>query len=508
MPKHRLSREEMLANVLDKLKPGHNTYEHFTYLGRLPVPPTVGSPSIEAPVSKFIQYFDDVEWFRKEAADLVVAKNSVITLDVSVRKMDKPIVRDYLNCEFYEQSVKIVLEKFSPGLMVDFMSLDGALHSMDLKKASGYAWRLNGYKKKYQCVKTGLFLEFLDFDNLQTIPIWMACGKEREFLFRGDYVGLMKQRTFIVEPFELLLAGKIVYGNQSEAMKGCWWSAYGMNPYQGGVNNMASKLNKFKRKTMFDVKGYDRLFPHLRDVFRIKNACLGSHPFKEWVTNNRCKSRVVLPNGDFIEKDWGNNSGSGSTTVDNIIGMAIVLVHLFLRLGVPEQEIDDLVWCYLFGDDVVMGDNVNISDEEFKAEVVYTFGLYGFVLDPLVISKDLADMEFLGFRFQKIGAFWVPKYDLGTLCFGFVHGHGKMSTVSEISKFCSILLMSAGHGECIYNKFRSELINVLVNIDHKDLNYLKLNDFRAIPTYECCINWYCGLECLFVENLEFFKFCL
>jgi len=223
------------------------------------------------------------------------------------------------------------------------------------------------------------------------------------------------------------------------------------------------------------------------------------------VTNNRCKSRVVLPCGDFIEKDWGNNSGSGSTTVDNIIGMAIVLVHLFLRLGVPEHLINDMVFAYLFGDDVVMGDNVDVSDEVFTAAVVETFGLYGFILDPLVISNDLADMEFLGFKFQKIGAFWVPKYDLGTLCFGYTHGHGKMSTASEISKFASILLMSAGHGECVYNKFRNELINVLVNVNDKDLNYLKLNDFRAIPMYNACINWYCGLESLNVDNSRFFQ---
>jgi len=274
LPKHRLSREEMLANVLDKLKLGHNSYEHFTYLGRLPVPPIGGSPSIEAPVSKFLRYFDDLDWFLAEAADLVVAKNSVETLDVSVRKMDKLVCRKYLECPFYEPSIKIVLENFAPGLVVPFMSLDGAIRSIDQSKASGFVWRYNGLKKKWQCVKTGLFLDFLNFDILDTIPVWMACGKEREFLFRGDYVDLLKQRTFIVEPYELLLNGKIVYGNQSEAMKGCWWSAYGVNPYQGGVNVMATKLNKFRRKTMFDVKGYDRLFPHLRDVFRIKNACL------------------------------------------------------------------------------------------------------------------------------------------------------------------------------------------------------------------------------------------
>lgn len=408
--------------------------------------------------------------------------------------MDRPVTREYLKCPLYKEAVEIVLEEFREALEQPPMTLDGALRSMDLTKASGYVLRQSGYKKKYQAVMTGVVFQFLSKGILDEIPLWLACGKEREFLYRSDYIGDKKQRTFIVEPFELLLHHKIIYGNQSEGMKGHWWSAYGLNPYQGGVNNMARKLLRYRRFTMFDVVRYDRLFPHMRDVFYIRNECVADSPFKEWVTNNCCDSMVVLPNGDVIFKTWGNNSGSGTTTGDNIIGMAICLVHAFLRLGCDHEQISEMVWAYLFGDDVVLADSLDCSDEELKEVLISTFALYGFKFDPLIISNKLEDMEFLGFKFVKMGDFWVPKYDLGVLCFGFTHNHDTVDKLSEISKFGSLMLMSAGHGEEVYNKFRVELLKVLVNFDHVKINGLKHNNFAGVPTFEETLNWYVGYE--------------
>jgi hypothetical protein len=504
VPKHRRTRSEMLASVWSKLTPGVNTYNHFSYLGRFPSSQMPKVVNCEAPMSASSAYFSDLNWFTEKQADLVVAKNAVDTLDISVRKMDMPVTRDYLQCPLYSRSLEVVLEKFRAALTQTSMSVDEVLDSIEMDKATGYILRQNGYKKKYEVILKGIHSDFFDVSLLQEKPIWLACGKEREFLYRQDYMGAKKQRTFIVEPFELLFQHKLIYGHQQEGMKNTWWSAYGFNPYEGGTTVLANRLNKHKRKTMFDVVRYDRLFPHMRDVFAIKNVCLPDSPFKQWVTDNCCDSYVVLPSGDLVFKTWGNNSGSGSTTVDNIIGMAICLVHFLLRLGVSEQQIDALVEACLFGDDVVLTDDVDVPDSVWKSELIATFALYGFKFDPLVVSNNLEDMSFLGFSFSSHGNMWFPKYDLGTLAFGFTHNHNTMDRYAEISKMCSLLLMSAGHGEDIFNKFREELINSLINCDDKRLSFLKVNQFAGVPTYVQTIQWYSGYESSNIAQFLFF----
>lgn len=506
LPKVIKERSEMMASVMCKLEPGVNTYSNFTYLGRFPVPPVPRVARCEAPITSFVNYIEDISWFESNMSDLVVAKNTVQTLDASVRKMDVLPTRDYLNCSLFPRVIDFVSKKFEQALTQTSMSIEQVFASMEMDKATGYVLRQNGYKKKHQVVSTGVWRSFLDLDLIQEIPIWLACGKEREYLFRNDYVVNKKQRTFIIEPFELLFQHKLIYGHQSEGMKNTWWSAYGLNPYEGGVNRMAKRLKGFKRFTMFDVIRYDRKFPHMRSVFEIKNTFAPWSPFRDWVTENCCKSRVVLPNGDFIEKDWGNNSGSGSTTVDNIIGMAICIVHFLLRLGVKEDEIDNYVDAFLFGDDVVMGDSIDIDDETFKEVLVETFRMYGFEFDPIVISHDLRDMEFLGFQFQEHEGNWIPKYNLGVLSFGFIHNHDTIDKLAEISKFGSIMLMSAGHGEFIYNRFRNNLINCLMNFDDERVKFLKINNFAGVPTFNETMRWYLGLESFMGDFYVFLSF--
>jgi len=496
VPKHRKTRSEMLAGVMRGLGSGINTYDHFTYLGRFPAAQLPRVAKFEAPLISFHDRFDDLQWFVDQSSDLVVAKNTLATLDLSVRKMDQKPSRAFLETENHYRAVDLVAEMFEPGLRQTGMTLSEALEDMDMDKATGYVLRQSGYKKKYQVVATGVYLDFLNKDMLKEIPIWLASGKEREYLYRSDYVDKKKQRTFIIEPFELLLHHKLVYGKQNEGMKNIWWSAYGLNPYEGGVNGMAQNLLRFKRFTMLDVIRYDRKFPHMKAVFDIRDKFIADSPFRQWVRDNCIKSRVVLPNGDFIEKDWGNNSGSGTTTGDNILGMAICIAHTLFDLGLDEKQVKELVFSYLFGDDVVIGDNCTwISNEEWEKGFRTTFALYGFEFDPFVMSDDLKKMSFLGFSFAQTNTgFWVPKYDLGVLTFGFIHNHDTIDGFAEISKCISLMLMSAGHGEIVYNKFRSEVVNILCNYSDNRVNFLKFNNFSGVPTYAEAYSWYLGLE--------------
>ncbi len=508
MPKVRKSRSEMVSSVLKMLKPGVNTYDYFNYKGRFGVMSFPKVVNVEAPLVSFIDRFENPEWYLERAYDLIVAKNTVETLDVSVRKMDNQVVRLYQQCPLFRPAVEFVKSKFEVALTQPGMNISEAFQSMDMNKAAGFVLKQNGYKKKYQVVSSGIYQDFLKPDIMKEIPYWSACGKEREFLYRTDFVLNKKQRTFIIEPFELLLHHKLIYGKQNEGMKNFWWSAYGFNPYGGGVGYMANMLLRHKRFTMFDVIRYDRIFPHMREVFEVKNEFLADNPFKQWVTDNCCCSHVVLPNGDLIEKDWGNNSGSGSTTVDNIIGMAICIVHALMRVGVAESEIDEYVTAFLYGDDVVMSDDVNISDALWAANLEETFALYGFKFDPIVVSHSLSDMSFLGFGFSKHDYCYIPKYELGVLCFSFMHNHNKMDTFSEICKMGSIMLMSAGHGEDVYNRFRDDVIRALIHCDDSRLALLKHNNFSGVPTYINTMHWYAGFESLSSVVLYFFDHCI
>lgn len=138
----------MLASVMSKLAPGKNTYEYFTYLGSFPAAKIPVVSNYEAPKTSFCSYMSNYDWYCEHSADLVVAKNVYDTLDISVRKMDAQVTREYLKCPMFEGACNIVSERFSEALLQPSMSLEQAFLSMDMSKATGYVLRQNGYKKK------------------------------------------------------------------------------------------------------------------------------------------------------------------------------------------------------------------------------------------------------------------------------------------------------------------------------------------------------------------------
>jgi len=486
---------------MDKLVQNKNTYKYMEYIGTLPASPLsrFGSKSCEPLLSVVWSYCAHLacfSFFQLNAGDFVVTLDTDRTLDVSIRKMDVGVVRDYLSCSHYKDALKSTEFHYHRALCVTHMGDEETLLGLDLKKVGGAALTAAGYKTKEDFVKSGQLLTAYDSRLLRINPIWKACGK-RELKKRAEYIGAFKQRTFIVEPFCLLYHHKRLFGNQNEAMKGEGWSAYGFNPYDGGVNNLAVQFNRFRRKTMWDGKGWDRVLPHVRDSFNIRADNLRSDPYMQWVIDNNVESFLYLPNGDVIFKTWGNNSGSGSTTVTNILCMHICISHALLRWSHGDSKVFELVYCKLFGDDVVMADNLPMSDTELETLIRSTFSLYGVVLDPYVSSNNLADMEFLGFAFavDETDNLWFPRYNLPRLCSGLLYSADKMHIDAEVNKAYSLMLMSAGHGEDIYNSFRIVFEQLLVSINTSlAQTFLEV----GVPTWLDTMNWFKGLETRFV----------
>ena len=367
---------------------------------------------------------------------------------------------------------------------------------MDLSKAPGFFLTWRGFRKKEDAIAAGILSELNSLDLLKETPIWKVSGKG-EIKETHEYLNEYKQRTFIIEPLEMLYHDKRIFGKQNEGIKGVWWSAYGFNPYDGGVRRIADRLWRFPRSWEWDVRGYDRVMPHMPEIQGIRLTCVSDDPFANWVVDNKIDSLLVLPNGDVISKSWGNNSGSGTTTGDNIIGMSIIIVHGLLRAGIPKATIMRDVDCLIFGDDVLGGDRLDISDDTFKKIIENAFSLYGYTLDPFKVSHDLCGHTFLGFEISKQGDEYLPKYNIARIAFSFSHSISEdVDPNKELSKMQSLLLMTVGHGETIYNLFREAYIQVIVRSDCSAARKImkRGNPYSVVPTYEETLSWCLGLE--------------
>lgn len=504
-PKQRGDRSQLCKKLWGSLLPSNNTYEHFEHLGRFNVQPL---PEFVNPTMALGDLFNRIDNQDREkilamSGDYVFSRSTKTTLDISCRKMDIQVCKDYLHCPFYSQAVALTIEKYKDALSVTHMTFEEVMLDLDLTKAPGYFETWRGFRSKLDCVRAGVIHEYADISITNEVPIWKVSGKE-EIKLRSDYMIKRKQRTFIIEPFNLLYHHKRIYGNQSAGMKGAGWSAYGFNPYEGGTHMLATSLNQHKRKGIIDIVGMDRRFPLMEEVYKIKDLFITPDPFQSWVRDNNICSTLVLPNGDVIKKSWGNNSGSGSTTLDNILAMDIMTNHTFLRAGAPYHKLLNLVHAAIFGDDLVWSDDLPLSDDTLREVFIETFAMYGYELDPYKTQSELEGLDFLGFVFKKVGDQYVPCYNLERLAFSFSHVEGvNIDPEKEISKMMSLMLMSTGHGPEIYNQFRSSLLQVIVRTDCDTANRIKKCGLGDVPTYEEAFAWFAGFEGKEVVGIKF-----
>lgn len=484
-----------------KCRPGVNTYEYLEYCGNIPqapIPTVFRPPPLYGDLVKYISK-GPFDFLVEKQGDYVYSWPTVKTLDVSVRKMDRKVNYSFRQDPNHYRALTFVDNMYRDAFTTRHMTLDEVCSDLDWSKATGAAWTMAGFRKKADILRAGMVEAVMDPSVVNIKPVWKAVGKE-EYRLRSDYYDQLKQRTFIVEPFELLFHRKRIFGVQNERMKNVGWSAYGVNPYSGGVQTIATRLLKHKRFFMLDGKLWDRVFALLAEVYDIKCKYIPDDPFLQWVVKNGVCSYVILPNGDIVFKTWGNNSGSGCTTVDNITGMSIILSHAFFYLGMTVKELEK-VECFLFGDDVLGSHSLpdTITDEAIEKAFRYVFGLYGVELDPFLSSSDLTQFSFLGFTFRQHNGQWIPCYPLDKLAYSALHEPTYVSPNAEISKLASLMLMSAGNGEIVFNQFRQALCDVVLNVDCESAFILRKNSFASVPTYHQVIDWYLGLESINVD---------
>lgn len=482
-------------------------YKFVTYVGTVPVQPQPAHAKCELVANDlFARSSDDFKRFvESHAGDYVVSNSTAAHLHRSIMKVDAPVCHEFRkHLDLVKKALAFTSAMYDSALRARDMTDLELQDETVMDRSAGVIPAFMGLPKKGDCFRANLHNQYFKQPDYSIPVLWKVAGK-REPRTREDYVVLGKQRTFIIEPVDHLWSTKKVYGLQNKGLCMLGWSCYGLNPYSGGCNRLARRLTKHKRFWILDGKGWDRLLSCMREVYLMRNKYKVDDPHLKWVYENLINSFLVLPNGDVIFKTWGNNSGSGNTTGDNIMAMTFVLSFLFFWMGYTAEQIQSSVEVAIFGDDVVGSDSLPCSDEELESAFRFVFGdLFGIVLDPFEIHHDLSKCSFLGFTFSKHGGSWIPKYPLGKLCASVKGNPDRMDFKAELAKLSSLCLMSAGHGETIFNFFRSALFDAVYG--SKDPFALQLQDTNLdvfIPKYEDIVWWYLGYEGRFRGVVDF-----
>lgn len=483
-------------------------YKYIGYVGTVPVQPQPLTAKCELKPNRIFEHTNSEfkNFVNSTAGDYVVSNSTAEHLHRSIIKIDAPVCHEFRNHgDIVAKALSFVGDMYDEAFRAREMTDMEVQEETIMDRSAGVISAFMGLPKKGDCLRAGLHNSFYKQPDTNQLVLWKVSGK-RELRTRHDYVDLFKQRTFIIEPFEHLWSTKKAYGMQNKGLMMEGWSCYGHNPYSGGVTRLARRLTKHKRFWILDGKGWDRLLSCMREVYILRNKYKVIDDHLRWVYENLIDTFLMLPNGDVIFKTWGNNSGSGNTTGDNIIAMTFVLSFLFFYMGYTRPEILSMVEVAIFGDDVVGSDSLPCSDEELEVgfRVVFT-DMFGIVLDPFEIHYDLERCTFLGYHFGRVNASWmpgvaesdawVPKYDLSRLCAAVRGNDDTMEFRAELAKLSSLMLMSAGHGKQVYDLFKRAVLDVIYSSDDEFAEKLREQDENVIvPTYDDIIDWYLGFE--------------
>lgn len=432
------------------------------------------------------------------AGEFYCSKPSIKAIDKSIKKMDVGRIF-YEDTPHWDQACDLVWEKVGAlfKLHSRFMGLEELYTTFDLTTASGIPWVKMGLRTKADCLGSSVFWAyFVESVTSHRPPLWRVSYKH-EWLASSD-LDEGKGRTFIIPPFHYLLLQKMCFQSQNSALKNFWWSAYGFNPYMGGTDRLAKSLLVENRFMYYDVRGWDRILQVMQDVYDLRLEYLYPRVnplLLEWVSYYAINSYLVLPDGTLIYKEWGNNSGSGNTTTDNILGHMLILATALLELYEDPCVVMKII-AVIFGDDNLTAlPYHSFSNEEIEEVVRGVFKSFGFDLDPFKITDNLEECSFLGFEFVQHPLGWIPKYNMGRIVSSFCYTIEKgISIQKSISRAWSLTVMSAGDEE-VFKDLSEALYEYLAFQQDSTDPIVKSFVQMGVPTYEACINFFLGLEC-------------
>lgn len=293
---------------------------------------------------------------------------------------------------------------------------------------------------------------------------WKAAGKvdvlKKSKVLAHDF------RTFIFSdaPFRWFSARLYQDFNNKSHLK-VPWIYIGFNRAQGGFSKLGAELHKWHRKLTCDAVKWDSGL--IRIFFWIEHcliwACLKPYyrTRETWermlfALDERMNSIVILPSGETIFKEHGNNSGDIRTSDLNSLAHLFIMIYgavLFLLDSGYEITLDSLYRHFqyaLYGDDNVGG----VSDEVDcwylgvgGAQVFYTslYECFGIVTHPdkFKYSPDLTGMVFLGGIFIPTIHGWGHGFDSHKLLYSMTCSDKEMSRIEFWEKWRSLLTLLA-----------------------------------------------------------------
>lgn len=422
------------------------------------------------------------------------------SVELSIKKMDKPRATGYKKNPYWKRAKKFCGEYFLKAFRRNTRMLGGEeiLKDMRLTAVAGQPWQACGLKTKADCFRNEYFMEYLFKPVKEWGPIVWKVAPKTEYYHQDD-LDANKVRTFIIPPTHFFYYQKALYHTQNEALKEFWWSAYGFNPYQGGTNRMARRFLKWGNLFVYyDVKGWDRQLPIMRTVYSMRNKFIDSRYIElAWfIAENTIQSLLLLPNGKIIHKIIGNNSGSGCTTADNIIAHCFIVCLTLLVLYDGDEALVERTVVELYGDDNASALPYTPKPKS-EIELVFreVYRLFGLELDPFVILDTLEGVEFLGFKFKKVAAGWIPCYNQGRLVAGFCYNIEKREDIQvSITKAWMLTVMAAGGDRDCFDTM-SQALTIYLN-ENEDSGNPVIQSFcdMGVPTYEECEAFFLGLE--------------
>lgn len=488
--------------IWSKLVPAPQIFDHLEVIGAVP------SLKQDIPIERnnrtryddplFAAASQGVQALKDYAGPYYRVIGSRKSVDMSIRKMDKPKCEAYKVDPFWNTAKALMADMYADLQGALPLTTEEVLGGMDMDKSNGVPWGPMGFKKKSHFFSSAYCRAHLMRAYEQEFKVvWKATPKTE--WYHVDDLDANKVRTFIIPPTEMVYWGKFAYGRQNELLKGLGWSAYGFNPYSGGVDRLAREMLRHKIYISYDVRGWDRQLPILPEVYEFRNT-KGQLPkgLEDWLTSNLCCTVVLLPDGTLVLKYIGNNSGSPNTTSDNILAHTMILFYVLLHLYSGDL---DAVWdvvANLFGDDNCMGvPDPGVSFQEIEGVFRSCYLDFGLELDPFIISSTLGDHEFLGFKFKYFPDLdrWLPEYNIGRLVASFCYTiEGGMTPAKCVSKAWTLTLMASVHGGEVFRlmcQTLNEYCNTLYDDDDPVVRtYVAL----GAPSRQDCFDFLLGQE--------------
>jgi hypothetical protein len=418
----------------------------------------------------------------------------------SIKKMDNPsginILPEYQ--ALWKKAVNIWKERWT----ILFADCQATRHvEMTTNTSATFPFQVMGFRYKADVLQQPEFWTDYVYGYRDHLAIWRVCSKE-EFLSML-LITNGKIRTFIIPPLHLLYWQKVLFSEMSEVIKSMRYDgvAYGIVFSGGGFDNLMKRFEGCAQIYCDDVEGWDRLLPLLPLVYELKkhvlerNMKIAFEPYRDvcdWTIENTVNSTILLPNGDLIQKAWGNNSGSGQTTEDNCL--AHDLIKTFMAL-VMERELKVDMDYVLYSDDAI--DGISPGSEKFMPlkHKLYSQFYMGLKAGASVVTTSPHGAQFLGATAVRIDhhgqQVYVPAYDSDRIFSALVMELKRHQKDEQLTKLYSLMILSWNDVE-LFNHIRDFLVWFVSR--NTNIGFARTLLKLGIPTRKSVIKFWLGVE--------------